>query len=933
MCFSPLFAGLNEPAYAADDTGYGYLIISAGPDGIYGSADDVFTTNIKQVEKLRNPAQIARFALNVAKFKIGKHYYYATSPAKPSAFEYSRQIGEGVNNIIESGNLKMAVNYAQIPANEAVIITVEVKDENGNPIANAPVHFETTLGVLNPQDTVTDGDGIAQTILTSSQPGTATVTATVNGETITYQVTFGGSGNGSGQTQQPQPSGAVLSGDRAVAVIGQKVYLAVEVKDSDGNPIANYPVQFQTNFGTLNTNESLTNSSGIAYAELTANQTGTATVTATAGSKTATYTVTFVNEPQGITVVDTPQTAFVGGEVTIKVAITDNSGQPIENIPVQFSTNLGTIQPQTANTDVNGIATARLTSNQSGKATITIIALDKTITYEINLIEQQPNKTIVLNSSKLTANVGEKITITATVKDINNQPISNAQVSFSTSLGTITPQNAVTNQEGVAYAELTSNQEGMATVAATIDDKTETIQIIFVTPQSGGGSGTGPLRQPDYDEIPIYTAEELSKIGNDPSYPRNAKYIQMADISLSGYSNWNPLCSTTSNSFTGRYDGNGFVISDLTINRPNADFQGLFGYNYGTLKNIVIKNANITANSQSGGLVASNGGIIDNSRVEGYIYATYTVGGITGSNATTNSQIINSIAITNVTGKSNIGGLIGLNSGTIRNSYHDGTVTGYSSSATDLLENIGGLAGYNSGSIENCYSTGDVIVPAAFSNTSDVGGLVGENNKNATIINSCTTANVSTSADRVGGLVGNNYGAVVQSYALSNVYGDSAVGGLVGYNMYMSNATQPGTIENSYAAGYVEGKQNVGGLLGSNDCATVKNTYSISTVVGNTNAGGLIGYVSGYYNPNLVGSLKYAYVYNSYCIDTSGTNKAIGYTGNYATISNVGVKTASQLKQRSTFANWDFANIWAIDENISYPYLKNNEQTPHPGSN
>lgn len=71
------------------------------------------------------------------------------------------------------------------------------------------------------------------------------------------------------------------------------------------------------------------------------------------------------------------------------------------------------------------------------------------------------------------------------------------------------------------------------------------------------------LRQPNSDEIAIRKPEELAKIGVDPSYPLNGKYVLMSDLDLSGYSNWVPVGSSPSTPFSGQFDGNGFVIMVL----------------------------------------------------------------------------------------------------------------------------------------------------------------------------------------------------------------------------------------------------------------------------------------------------------------------------------------------------------------------------------
>lgn len=322
-----------------------------------------------------------------------------------------------------------------------------------------------------------------------------------------------------------------------------------------------------------------------------------------------------------------------------------------------------------------------------------------------------------------------------------------------------------------------------------------------------------PLRQPNSDEIVIRTAEELAKIGVDPNYPLSGKYILMANIDLSGYSNWVPI-GNSSSSFTGQFDGNGLIIKNLTINRPSSSYQGLFGYTGSTAKivNIALENVNI----------------------KGYNYT---------------------------------GSLVGWNDGNISNSYSTGNVTGYS----------------------------------------DVGGLVGGNNRGI-ITNNYSTCSV-TGYYYVGGLAGDDYyGTITNSYSTGSVTGYSdGAGGLIG-NIYYS------TIKNSYFTGNIKGWTRVGGLIGRGVSGTISNSYSTGNITGYSYTGGLIGNNQ---NNTIV-------VINSYWdIQTSGLTTSAGGTG----------KTTAQMKTQSTFVNWDFTNVWAIDEGKSYPYLRTNEQVPHPGTN
>ena len=220
--------------------------------------------------------------------------------------------------------------------------------------------------------------------------------------------------------------------------------------------------------------------------------------------------------------------------------------------------------------------------------------------------------------------------------------------------------------------------------------------------------------------------------------------------------------------FTGTFEGNGFTITNLYINKTgNA---GLFISTAGSasirnlgLINVYIKSPT-TVGSSIGTLVGyKNGGTITNCYASGTINAPSTsttlVGGLVGFNNV--GAIINSFASTNVSnttdsGTKDLGGLVGRNSSTISNSYATGTATG---AATGANTNAGGLVGQNNsgGTISNSYATG------AVSGAGTKGGLVGSNNSGGTISNSYATGAVS-GAGTTGGLGGSNSGTITNSF-------------------------------------------------------------------------------------------------------------------------------------------------------------------------
>ena len=223
----------------------------------------------------------------------------------------------------------------------------------------------------------------------------------------------------------------------------------------------------------------------------------------------------------------------------------------------------------------------------------------------------------------------------------------------------------------------------------------------------------------------ISTAEELAKLAtmtNNGKIGSNTEFVLANNIDLSAYSTgegWTPIGSEASK-FTATFDGNGYVVSNLYINRPDKDYQGLFGYlENANIKNIAVVNCEVTGKNYVGGLAGIEHGTVSNCYATGNITGTSGIGGLIGCAY----GITNSYATCTVTGTDKyIGGLVGLGRyAAISNSYATGKVTG---------NNItGGLAGNASyGKISNSYATGNTTGSDA------VGGLIG-NAKNTTLDN------------------------------------------------------------------------------------------------------------------------------------------------------------------------------------------------------
>jgi hypothetical protein len=312
--------------------------------------------------------------------------------------------------------------------------------------------------------------------------------------------------------------------------------------------------------------------------------------------------------------------------------------------------------------------------------------------------------------------------------------------------------------------------------------------------------------------------------------------------------------------FRGTLDGAGFVVSGAYVNNTDAS-QGLFRGISGTVKNLGVIDSYIRGGYYVGVLSGNNGGTIENCYATGNAYGISSVGGLIGENGGT---IENSYATGNVEGSSNIGGLVGANHyGRIKNSYATGSVKGSNA--------IGGLVGLNGGTndegiIENSYAAGNV------EGSSAVGGLVG--------------------AQRYGS-------RIEKSYATGNTSGRWNTGGLVGNN--------DGKIKNCYATGNVEGTRYLGGLIGDNTTdGIIENCYAAVSIIEKISEDLPSGYFGGLTGRNLFEIINSYFDSDLYTHELNG----VGFP-----------KSSIEMKNKETYENWDFNDIWIIDENESYPYL------------
>jgi len=228
-------------------------------------------------------------------------------------------------------------------------------------------------------------------------------------------------------------------------------------------------------------------------------------------------------------------------------------------------------------------------------------------------------------------------------------------------------------------------------------------------------------------------------------------------------------------------------------------------------------------------------GILENIRLTGSVSGTGgPVGGVIARSRQVNlTNIASEVDVTGgLSGGSDFGGIVG-------NAQHDTFITGTYSMGDIYSENsrAGGITGtLFSSRIENSFSTSNVT---GRSDTGGlVGSAGGSSLSPSTISKSYATGNVIAFQDDFmrsffGGLVGNSGITNIEDcYATGSVTGERGTGGLVG-----SFGDSENTLTNSYAAGAVSGTENEGGLVGDLRSGTITNSFYDTQTSGQSDTG------------------------------------------------------------------------------------------------
>ncbi|MDF4211154.1 Ig-like domain-containing protein [Pseudomonas protegens] len=384
-----------------------------------------------------------------------------------------------------------------IPANGSASsqLVAMVQDANGNPVPGASVTWTTGLGDLSADTSVTDASGKAVSSLSGKTAGSATVKAAAAAGAMSVTVTLTPDGSTARVVSLVATPTSIMANGSASS------QLVAMVQDANGNPVPGASVTWTTGLGDLSADTSVTDASGKAVSSLSGKTAGSAAVkaSAAAGSSTATVTLT----PDGstarvVSLVATPTSIPANGSASSQLVamVQDANGNPVPGASVTWTTGLGDLSADTSVTDANGKAVSSLSGKTAGSATVKATAAAGALSVVVALTPDASTARVVKLSAlpkAIVANGTASSQLVAKVEDANGNPVANAPVSWSTTVGTLTELATQTDSDGYTVIRISSTKSGLAQVKAeaaagastttvTLQPDPATARVVSLTP-------------------------------------------------------------------------------------------------------------------------------------------------------------------------------------------------------------------------------------------------------------------------------------------------------------------------------------------------------------------------------------------------------------------------------------------------------------------
>ncbi|HIA9023496.1 TPA: Ig-like domain-containing protein [Escherichia coli] len=417
-----------------------------------------------------------------------------TYPVTVSVNNYGVSDTKQVALIADAGTAKLtsltSVYSFVVSTTEGATMTASVTDANGNPVEGIKVNFRGTSVTLSSTSVETDSQGFAEILVTSTEVGLKTVSASLADkptEVISRLLNASADVNSATFTSLEIPEGQVM--------VAQDVAVKAHVNDQFGNPVAHQPVTFSAEPSSqmiISQNTVSTNTQGIAEVTMTPERNGSYMVKASlANGASIEKQLEAIDEKLTLTAsspligVNSPTGA------TLTATLTSANGTPVEGQVINFSVTPegATLSGGKVRTNSSGQAPVVLTSNKVGTYTVTAsfhngVTIQTQTTVKVTGNSSTAHvASFIADPSTIAATNSDLSTLKATVEDGSGNLIEGLTVYFALKSGsaTLTSLTAVTDQNGIATTSVKGAMTGSVTVSAvTTAGGMQTVDITLV---------------------------------------------------------------------------------------------------------------------------------------------------------------------------------------------------------------------------------------------------------------------------------------------------------------------------------------------------------------------------------------------------------------------------------------------------------------------
>lgn len=426
-----------------------------------------------------------------------------------------------------------------------VTYQVVVKDGKGHVVPNSPVHWRTSLGEFVPAQattaiTSTNSRGVAEVALSSTQAGSASVSASVNG-------------NNSKSSAKVEFTANSSSARIAIAPVTQYDFVAngneqatytVTVVDANNNPVKAEAISWKSennHLVNIDPVSSKTDEHGKATVNIGSLKAGKTQIRATLGNNATAIAdeITFNADRQTAKVaqvsVEGSSKVTADGNSTIhyRAEVADANGNPVSGMTLSWGSNINKFDQSWSMTDSAGHGTATLSGTQAGSVTAFAQltsgnhASEQKENNQAEFIAAMPvsaNSSLLLAPKLIIADGQQESTLKFTLRDSNNNPVSGLAKDITV---TQSPANHVTvgnitesAVKGVYQATVSGIQEGAVDLTATVTagnvskTQTLTLQADNRTASLKSVTSTKTTAKADGTESITYRAEVIDARGN-----------------------------------------------------------------------------------------------------------------------------------------------------------------------------------------------------------------------------------------------------------------------------------------------------------------------------------------------------------------------------------------------------------------------------------